>query len=377
MNTMHESTEEQKGASTPQALPTKNSRGRLRLPLMVLGPVAVFAIAAYFYLSGGRFESTDDAYVQTARVAISADVAGRVKEVAVRDNQLVQKGDVLFRLDDAPFRIAVDEANAQLAAARLKIEMLKANYRQRQSDLTSAQNTLTFQQNEYDRQRRLSASGISSQLQVDHASHALDEARSQLGGVKQQISAVVANLAGNPNIALERHPEVQQAQALLDRAKLNLAYTVVKAPADGVVTRVEELQVGSYINASAPVFALVSTHDIWIEANFKEDQLAHMRPGQMAEVQIDSYSGKIFQGKVVSVSPGTGSQFSVLPPENATGNWVKVVQRLPVRIEFDRLDSAFALKGGLSADVSVDTRYQRHLFGGSRAILANASGSTH
>lgn len=361
MTTMDES-ERQRAALQP-TLPTKASRGRLRLPLLLLGPAAVLGAAAYLYLSGGRFETTDDAYVKTARVAISADVDGRVKEVAVRDNQLVHKGDVLFRLDDTSLRIAVDEATARLASARLKVEMLKANHRQRQSDLASAQDALKFQQTEYDRQRRLSESGIASQSQVDHAAHALDEARTQIEGVKQQISAIVANLAGNPNIALERHPEVQQAQALLDRARLNLSYAVVKAPSDGVVTRVEELQPGSTLNASTPVFALVSEHDVWIEANFKEDQLAYMRPGQTATVEIDSYRGKTFSGKVVSVSPGTGSQFSVLPPENATGNWVKVVQRVPVRIELDRLDPAFPLQGGLSADVSVDTRHQRHLFG--------------
>jgi membrane fusion protein (multidrug efflux system) len=370
---MDESRQDKQGASTSQALPTKDWRGRLRLPLMLLGPFAVLAVGAYFYLNGGRFETTDDAYVQTARVAISADVAGRVKEVAVRDNQRVHQGDVLFRLDDAPFRIAVDATSAQLAAARLKVDMLKANYRQRQSDLASAQDTLKFQQTEYDRQLRLSASGIASQSQVDHAAHALDAARTQLGGAKQQVGAIVASLAGNPNIALERHPEVQQAQALLDQAKLNLSYTVVKAPADGVVTRVEELQAGSYINAAAPVFALVSAQDVWIAANFKEDQLAHMRPGQTATVQIDSYRDKTFAGKVVSVSPGTGSQFSVLPAENATGNWVKVVQRLPVRIELDHLDPAFPLQGGLSAYVSVDTGYQRHLFTAAEASPANPS----
>jgi membrane fusion protein (multidrug efflux system) len=362
----------EQGVDVPQPSPVRHWRRRLRLPLMALGPAIVAVIAAYIYLTGGRFESTEDANVQTARVAISANVAGRVQEILVRDNQAVHKGDVLFRLDDAPFRIAVDEASAQLAAARLQIDSLKANYRQRQSELKWAQETLAFQQNENERQKRLFSSGIASQLQVDRVSHALDEARAQVAGAQQQISAVVANLGGNPNIAPDRHPMVQQAQALLDRATLNLSYTVVKAPSDGVVTRVEQLQVGSYISASAPVFALVSTGDIWIEANFKEDQLTHMRVGQTASVEIDSYPGKTFEGKVASVSPGTGSQFSVLPPENATGNWVKVVQRLPVRVELDRVDPAFPLHGGLSANVSVDTRHQRRLFGSAEA---NPSGT--
>jgi membrane fusion protein (multidrug efflux system) len=360
-------------ARAPQTLPARAARNRLRLPLMLLGPVVVAVAVAYFYFTGGRYETTEDAYVQTARVDISANVAGRVLQLAVRDNQAVHNGDVLFRLDDAPFRIAVEEASAQLASARLQVETLKANYRQRQAELNSAQDTLAFAQREYDRQQRLIGSGIASQLQVDRALHARDEARAQVAGAQQQIGAVVASLGGNPDIAPNRHPLVQQAQALLDRAKLNLSYTVVTAPGDGVVTRVEQLQVGSYINASAPVFALASTGDIWVEANFKEDQLTHMRVGQKTSVQVDSYPGQTFEGKVVSVSPGTGSQFSVLPPENATGNWVKVVQRLPVRVELDHPDPAFALHSGLSANVSVDTGHQRHLLGSAEATPVSAS----
>ena len=359
------------------AAPKKRARAALRLPLMILGPVLVIGIAAYVYLSGGRYESTDDAYVQTARVAISANIPGRVQEVAVRDNQRVHKGDVLFRLDDASLRIAVEEASAQLASARLEVEATKANYRQRQSDLVAARDTLAFQQREYDRQHRLLASGIASQLQVDRASNALDEARSKVAGVQQQIAGVVAGLGGNPDIALDKHPQVQQAQAQLDRAKLNLSYTVVTAPSDGVVARVEELQVGSYIAASAPVFALVSTDDVWVQANFKEDQLAHMRVGQKVSIQIDSHHGRTFEGHVASLSPGTGSQFSVLPAENATGNWVKVVQRLPIRIEFDKLDASAPLPGGLSANVSVDTNYERHLFGTAQAEEPAAGTAAH
>jgi membrane fusion protein, multidrug efflux system len=360
-------------ASPPEPLalaaPARDWKTRLRLPLMLLGPIVVAAVAAYFYLAGGRYETTDDAYVQAARVAISANVAGRVTELDVHENQVVHKGDVLFRLDDAPFRIAVDEAAAQLAAARLQVESLKANYRQRQAELASAEDTLAFQQRELDRQQRLLGSGIASQVQVDRVSHARDEARTQIAGAQQQIGAVVATLGGNPNIAPEKHPSVQQARARLDRARLDLSYTTIVAPGEGVVTRVDQLQVGSYVAASAPVFALVSTGDIWVEANFKEDQLTHMRVGQTAAVKVDSYPGKSFAGKVVSLSPGTGSQFSVLPPENATGNWVKVVQRLPVRVHLDDIDPAYPLHAGLSADVSVDTQHRRRLSG-----AADASG---
>jgi membrane fusion protein (multidrug efflux system) len=335
---------------------------RARLPLLVAGPIVAVVLAAFFYVRGGRYEKTEDAYVLTARTAISANVPGRVVELAVRDNQAVRRGDLLYRLDDAPFRIYVEEAEAQLATATLQVASLKATYLQRQSDLGSAQETLAFQQSELERQKRLIASGIASQAQVDRATHALDEARARLSGVQHEITGVIAQLGGNPQIEPSKHPTVMQAQAALDRARLNLSYTTITAPSDGVVTRVEQLQVGSYIAASTPVFALVSTHDVWLEANFKEDQLGHMRAGQVANVRIDSYPGKTFKGKVVSVSPGTGSQFSMLPAENATGNWVKVVQRLPVRIELEQLDAAYPLHAGLSATVNVDTRYQRHLF---------------
>jgi membrane fusion protein (multidrug efflux system) len=348
-------------AAVPETPP--NRWQRARLPLLVAGPVVALALAAYFYMSGGRYEKTEDAYVMAARTAISANVSGRVVELNVHDNQSVQRGDVLYRLDDAPFRIYVQEAEAQLATATLQIQSLKATYLQRQSDLASAQDTLAFQQSELDRQKKLIAAGIASQSQVDRATHALDEARSRLASVQHEITGAIAQLGGDPNIEPSKHPTVMQAKAALDRARLNLSYTTVTAPSDGVVTRVEQLQVGSYIAASTPVFALVSTHDIWLEANFKEDQLGHMRPGQVASVRIDSYPGRTFKGRVASVSPGTGSQFSMLPAENATGNWVKVVQRLPVRVELQDLDPQYPLHAGLSAIVNVDTRYQRHIFG--------------
>ncbi|HVO87847.1 MAG TPA: HlyD family secretion protein [Casimicrobiaceae bacterium] len=352
--------------------PRRPGRSRWRLPLMLLGPVIVIAVGSYIYLHGGRYESTDDAYIQAARVAVSANVSGRVQQLLVRDNQVVHQGDVLFRLDDAPFRIAVEESAAQLAAARLQIESTKASYRQRQSQVQAAKDTLAFQETEYARQQRLVAAGISSQSQLDRALHARDDARAQLAGADQQLNAVAAALGGNPNIAPERHPSVQQAQAQLDRARLNLSYTVVRAPSDGVVTKVEQLQVGTYVNASAPLFALVNVHDLWIEANFKEDQLSYMRPGQTASVEVDAYPNRRFDARVASVSPGTGSQFSVLPPENATGNWVKVVQRLPVRIELTVIDPAYPLQSGLSANVTVDTQHTRGLFPFARTAHASA-----
>ena len=329
---------------------------RLRWPLMSLAAVAVLGGAAYFYFIGGRYQSTDDAYAQAATVSISANVAGRVSEIDVHDNDIVRRGATLFRLDDAPFRIAVNDAAAHLADTKLQIESLKATYRQRQVELHAARDTQAYAQQQFDRHTRLLASGIASQAQFDQAAHALDAARQQVANVDQQIGVALANLGGSPDIAPERHPLVEQAQAALDRAQLNLSYTEISAPTDGVVAKVEQLQVGDTIAASTPVFALVSTRDVWIEANFKEVQLARMSPGQLATVEIDRFPDRRFSAVITSVSPGTGSQFSLLPPENATGNWVKVVQRVPVRLRLTHVDPGFLLQAGLSANVTVDTR---------------------
>jgi membrane fusion protein (multidrug efflux system) len=249
----------------------------------------------------------------------------------------------------------VDEARAKLSNAKLQVEALKATYRQKQSELRSAEDTLAYEKRESDRQTRLLSSGISSQAQVDRAVHARDAAAQAVAAAQQEIASTVANLGGDPSIDPEKHPSVQQAQAELDRAELDLSYTTIYAPDDGIVTQVERLQVGDYVNAASPVFALVATHDLWVEANFKEVQLAKMRQGQEATVKIDTYGDRTFKGHVASLSPGTGAQFSVLPAQNATGNWVKVVQRLAVRIEIDDADRDHPLYAGLSAVVKVDT----------------------
>ena len=345
------------GGEAPVGVAVRKTRlQKLRWPLMSLAAIAVIGGGGYLYVIGGRYQSTDDAYAQAATVSISSNVAGRVSEIEVRDNEFVHRGSTLFKLDDAPYRIVVSDAAAHLADTRLQIESLKSTYRQRQVELHAARDSQAYAQHQYDRQARLLKTGIASQAQFDQASHALDAARQQVANVQQQIGVALANLGNDPNIAPERHPLVAQAQAALDRAQLNLSYTVISAPTDGVVAKVEQLQVGDTIAASAPVFALVSTGDVWIEANFKEVQLAHMRPGQVATVKIDRYPGRTFSAKVTSVSPSTGSQFSMLPPENATGNWVKVVQRVPVRLQLTQFEAEFPLQAGLSADVTVDTR---------------------
>ena len=354
----------------------RSLRQRLRLPLMIAGPAAVLLVAGYWYLTGGRYVSTDDAYVQAARVAISTDVSGRVVETDVHDNDRVMAGQVLFRLDSRPFQIAVDEAKAQLATVRFQIHAMKATYHQKRADARATEATVDYQQHEFERQQRLLTSGTASQQQFEQARQAFETGRQQLASKQQDVAVALANIGGDPDIPLDQHPMVQHAQAALDRAELNLSYTVITAPENGIVTKVEQLQVGDYVNASTPLFSLMSTDRVWVEANFKETELTHMRPGQAATVDVDTYPGVVFPAKVESLSPGTGLTFSLLPAENATGNWVKVVQRLPVRVSLDRFDPDAPLHAGLSATVEVDTGYNRPLLGRVERLFSWFAGSS-
>lgn len=338
--------------------PSRPLRQRVRLPLMLAGPLVVLLAATWWYLTSGRYVSTDDAYVQAARTMVSADVSGRVVAVDVRDNQRISKGQALFRLDDRTYRIAVEDAKAQLAAARLQVKAMQATYQQKLADSKATEETLAYQQREHERQRQLAASGVAARSTFDQVQNAMQVARQKLVSAQSDLAHALAQLAGNPDLPVDQHPSVQRAQAALDKAELDLSYTIVRAHENGIVTKVEQLQVGTYVTASTPVFALISDR-IWIEANFKETELTHMRPGQKATVEIDTYPGVVFSATVQSLSPGTGLIFSLLPAENATGNWVKVVQRLPVRLVLDDIDPKLPLRAGLSTTVEVDTQHRR------------------
>jgi len=342
--------------------PPVKRRG-LRTVLLLAAPVIALAAGLFFYLSGGRYQETDNGYFQSGLAAVSASVSGPVVAIAVHNNQHVKAGDVLFRIDPAPFQAAVDEAQAELANARTQVSSLRATYREGEASLQAAQDRLAYAVREAARQKSLLAEGISSQNQYDQAVLAAQNARQAIQTSVQQNAGVAATLTGSVNAPTERQPAVQRAQAALERARLNLGYTVVRAKQDGIVTKVDQLQVGSYVSASRPVFTLAGTR-LWVEGNFKEDQLNHMRIGQRATFKVDAFPDLKLTGRLASFSPGTGNSFSLLPAENATGNWVKVVQRLPIEFTVDALPKDVPLHAGLSVEVSVDTGYQRHLFGG-------------
>ncbi len=321
---------------------------------MIGGPVVMILVIAWFLLTNGRTQSTDDAYVQAERTPVSASVSGRVVEVDVKENERVKAGQVLFKLDSGTFATALEQAQAELATARLQVEAQRAAYGQQLANVQAARGTVSYTEREAARERELMNAGVASKQQYDQAAHAAELARAQASAAGQSAQVALANLGGKIGGPVEAHPSVMQAQAAVDRAKLNMGYTVIVAPTDGVVTHVDQMPVGTYVNASQPLFWLVAGVP-WVEANFKENQLAKMRVGQKATIRVDAYPGVDFAAHVASFSPGTGAAFSVLPAQNATGNWVKVVQRLPVRLAFDRPPPDMAGHSGLSARVKVDT----------------------
>ncbi len=327
---------------------------RLRWPLMIGGPVLILAVVAYFILTGGRFESTDDAYVNVGKAPISTAISGRVVEVDVTDNQMVKAGQVLFRLEPYDEQAAAMRTDAALASARLQVVNLRATYDQQKLILGADLKTQAYATREAARQKALAAAGVASQQQAAEAAHAAENADAQVAVAKEQVAAALAAL-GDAAKTPDAFPTVLSAKAERETAQINLERTVVRAPEDGIVTRVDQLQVGAYVNPAQTLFFLLSGEP-WIDANFKEDQLAKMRVGQPAEIRIDAMGGRTLHGHVQSFSPGAGSSFSALPAQNATGNWVKVAQRLPVRIAFDKTPPDVASRAGLSANVTVDVR---------------------
>ena len=321
---------------------------RAKTIAMLVVPAILLIVGAYLWFSSGGSESTDNAQVKTDIVSVTAQVTGPAVDVEVKNGDQVKRGDVLFRIDPAPFQVALEQAQAQLAAARLQTTQLKTQAAGTGADITGAQANLAIKQNALNRQSTLLKQGFTTRADYDDALNEVRAAETQLADARARAANASAAIAPG------EQPSIAQAQAAVDKAKLDLERTVVRAPMAGEIANADRLQIGTQVISGVGALSLVHSNSAWVEANFKEKQLADMRPGQPVTVKIDAYPGVTFKGHVGSVGAGTGSEFSILPAQNANGNWVKVTQRVPVRILFDGKPSK-PMIAGLSAVVSVDT----------------------
>ena len=346
----------------PGAARSRPGRKLLRAVLLVGVPLAVAAGALYFYAAGGRHVETDNAYVKAHIIAVAAEVAGRVIAVEVRDNQPVAAGAPLFRIDPAPFEVAIAKADAQMAVVRTDLASLRAEYRVALAEAKEAEERIDFTSRQLERQRLLKERGMGREDTFDEARHNLDVARARLAAVQERTARVLASLGGDPNLPAERHPRFLEAQAARSAAQLDLQHTRVTAAAAGVVSNMK-LQVGEFVARGVPVFSLIESGDTWVEANFKETQLAGVRVGQSARIVADAYPGVEWRARVSTIAPATGAEFALLPPQNATGNWVKVVQRVPVHLAIEQTPDQPPLRAGMTVTVTVDTGKARGLPG--------------
>ncbi|ACB75505.1 HlyD family secretion protein [Opitutus terrae] len=345
--------------SSPSADPTPAHRWRRRV-LLLAGPLLVAVAALWLYLHGGRIVTSDNAYVHADKLTVTAEVAGAVKDVAVRENQPVAVGQVLFRLDDEPYRIALAEAQAELAAVRLELATSRANYQAKVAAIGEAQEQLAFAETELHRQEELNATNVAPAAALDQARHAVESARRRVSVLQQEAATVLASLGGvdRPD---EQNPDFLAARARVAKAQRDLARTVITAPIAGIVANVTNLPVGKFLQPAQPAFTLVAADHVWIEANLKETELTHLQPGNPVKIEIDTYPHRQWLGRVAAIGPATGAEFALIPPQNASGNWVKTVQRIPVRIRVESNDPARPLRAGMSAEVRIDTGHTRAL----------------
>jgi membrane fusion protein, multidrug efflux system len=347
-------------------------KARLRRIAMVWGVAAVVVIAGTLYLTGGRYVTTDDAYVHSAKLMVSTDVSGLVQDVDVREGQHVKTGQILFRLDPRPFVIALANAKASLAQTVQDVESTRATYKSLLGQMAAQRAQVNFDQITFNRYISLSKSNAIAPTQLDQARSTLQTAQATLTSLQQNADVQLAKLNGNPNMPSTQAPEYMKAQSNVDEMQRQLDHAIVRAPFDGIVSEVDALQPGTLVISAMSAFTttsavgLVSEKDLWVEADMKETDLTYVREGNPVTVTVDTYGGCTWQGHVTTVSAASDSAFSALPAENTSGNWVKVVQRIPTKIGLDKSNCSAPLRAGMSTTVSIDTgkrRWDRMLFG--------------
>jgi membrane fusion protein (multidrug efflux system) len=340
----------------------KVDRKRLRMILLIAVPTIAAVLGGAFYLMGGRYISTDNAYVGAQKVLITPDISGKIIHVAIVEGQHVKPGDELFTLDAEPYRLALAQAKARLDTARSDYDKLKTNLKSLETLAALAKKNVELKKRDVDRKSTLVNSQAGSRADVDSAEANMVTAQLQAQFTAQQRDTTLNQLLGNPDLPLAEFPEYAQAKAALDDAQRNLDHTIVRAPMSGTATQVDNIQLGRFVAAGTPVLSVIDDQAPWVEANPKETDITYLRVGQKATLDVDSFPDHTFKGTVVAVSPGTGAQFSILPAQNATGNWVKVVQRVPVRIAFDKDEDTRLLRSGMSVNVEIDTGHSRFPF---------------
>ena len=359
--------------TSPPRRPRRFVRFMLRLVLMVFVPGIAALVGAYFYVTSQRYVTSENAYIKADKVTIASEVSGKVLAVEVREHDTVELGQLLFRLDDEPYQIALAHAAAERDRIRAAIESRRASYRVKIAELKLARDDHAYFNDTFKRRESLLKRGNVSRERYDQARRNRTAAKQKIAILQSEVAQILTGLKGKPDLNAEEHPTFLQAQAAYDRRLLDMQRTQVYAPATGRISKIE-LEPGEFVKSEEPLFAIISDQDVWVEVNLKETQLTHVKLGQNVQVEIDAYPDVIWQAKVRSISPATGAEFAILPPQNATGNWIKVVQRLPLHIVFDDPKGGPVLRAGMSAVIDIDTEHEASLPGFVKEALAWVNG---